>query len=244
MNLGTILTTSLLSLMLACGNLNEVLTDLETIGTPNPVPTQMEMANGLKAALVKGTEMGVTQLHQEGGFLNDAQVRIPFPEDVVKVKNTLIKLGFESKVEQVVNSLNAAAEDAVIEAKPLFVNAIKEMTIMDAKEILFGADTAATFYLKSKMRSDLESAFKPKISASLDKVNATKYWGDIIGTYNKIPLVNQVNEDLPAYVTDRAIEGLFLQIAKEEAAIRENPLERTTNLLKKVFGYADSESAN
>lgn len=241
MNLGTILTTAILSLLLSCGNLDEVLREIDNYGTSNTIPTQTEMANGLKAALVKGTEMGVSQLHQSGGFLNDPKVKIPFPEDLVKVKNTLVTIGLESQVEQVVNSLNAAAEDAVIEAKPLFVNAIKEMTIADAKEILFGTDTAATSYLKSKTRLGLEEAFKPKISASLDKVNATKYWSDVIGTYNKIPLVNKVNEDLPAYVTDKAIDGLFLQIAQEEAAIRENPLERTTDILKKVFGYADTE---
>ncbi|MEQ8907699.1 MAG: DUF4197 domain-containing protein [Vicingaceae bacterium] len=243
MNLGTILTTTILSLLLSCGNLDEVLREIDSVGTTSSIPTQNEMANGLKAALVKGTEMGVTQLHQSGGYLNDPKVKIPFPKDLEKVKNTLVNIGLEGQVDKVVNSLNEAAEDAVIEAKPLFVNAIKEMTIADAKEILFGTDTAATSYLKSKTRSGLEAAFQPKIKSSLDKVNATKYWGDVIGTYNKIPLTTKVNEDLPAYVTDKAIDGLFLQIAQEEEAIRENPLERTTDVLKRIFGYADSESA-
>jgi hypothetical protein len=242
MNLYLTLTTVTLSLVLSCGNLNEVMESIEDVSkTESSIPTQTEMANGLKAALVKGTESGVSQLHQAGGYLNDPKVKIPFPKDLVKVKNTLVDIGMESEVNKVVNSLNEAAEDAVIEAKPLFVNAIKEMTIADAKEILFGADTAATSYLKSKTRSGLETAFKPKIQTSLDKVNATKYWGDVIGTYNKIPLTKKVNEDLPAYVTDKAIEGLFLQIANEESAIRENPVQRTTDILKKVFGYADSE---
>ncbi len=243
MSLNTIFTTCLLSLFLACGNLNEAMKSMEDMTTPTPsaVPSTEEMAMGLKEALIKGTEMGVSQLNQSGGYLNDPQVKIPFPEDLVKVKNTLIDLGLQSKVDQVVNSMNAAAEDAVIEAKPLFVNAIREMTIDDAREILFGSDTAATFYLKQKTSAGLQNAFKPKIKTSLDKVNATKYWEDAIGTYNKIPLVTKVNEDLPAYVTDLAIQGLFLQIAEEEAAIRENPLERTKDILKKVFGYADGE---
>ncbi len=227
----------------ACANLDEVLRDIEqTTGTESIIPTQMEMASGLKEALIKGTSLGVNQLHETGGFLNDPQVKIPFPQDLEKVENRLRDLGLGSEVDQVVSTLNAAAEDAVIEAKPIFINAIKEMTFADAKNILFGNDTAATGYLIRKTRPGLESAFQPKIQNSLDKVNATKYWGDIIGTYNKIPFVNQVNEDLPAYVTEKAVDGLFLQIAKEEALIRENPLERTTSLLKKVFGYADSQS--
>lgn len=226
----------------ACANLEQVMKDFEqTTKVENIIPTQEEMGSGLKEALVKGTELGVNQLHQENGFLNDPKVKIPFPEDLVKVKKTLIDIGLESEVDKVVVSLNRAAEDAVIEAKPIFINAIKEMTFTDAKNILFGNDTAATNYLIRKTSPALESAFQPKIQNSLDKVNATKYWSDVIGTYNKIPFVNKVNEDLPAYVTHLAVEGLFLQIAKEEALIRENPIERTTSLLKKVFGYADSE---
>ena len=243
MNLNTIYTACLLSLFLACGTLQETMKSMEDMSSSSEstVPSTTEMASGLKEALIKGTEMGVDQLHQSGGFLNDAEVKIPFPEDLDKVKNTLIDMGLSSQVNKAVQSMNAAAEDAVIEAKPLFVNAIREMTIDDAKGILFGNDTAATTYLRGKTSAGLQAAFKPKIQTSLDKVNATKYWGDVIGTYNKIPLVTKVNEDLAGYVTDLAINGLFNQIAEEEAAIRDNPLERTSNLLKKVFGYADGE---
>ncbi len=230
--------------MTACGNLDQILQEIEnTTGTTTPaVPTQLEMSKGLKEALVKGTSMGVDKLNAAGGFLNDPKVKIPFPKDLVKVENTLRDIGLGSEVDKVVTSLNSAAEDAVIEAKPLFVKAITEMTFADAKNILFGADSAATKYLISKTRSGLEAAFQPKISNSLDKVNATKYWSDVIGTYNKVPFVNKVNADLPNYVTGKAVDGLFLQIAKEEAAIREDPIERTTSLLKKVFGYADTKS--
>ena len=234
-----------LFVLTACGNLDQILKEIEnTTGGTSMIPTEFEMANGLKEALVKGTNLGVDKLNVAGGFLDDPQVKIPFPKDLVKVENTLRDLGLGSQVEKVTESLNRAAEDAVAEAKPLFVNAIKEMTFQDVKNILMGSDSAATQYLVSKTRSGLESAFQPKIESSLDKVNATKYWTDVIGTYNRIPFVNKVNEDLPAYVTGLAVDGLFLQIAKEEMAIRENPIERTTSLLKKVFGYADSNSAN
>lgn len=229
----------------ACANLEQVMKDLEqTTKTESIIPSTEEMAMGLKEALAKGTEIGVSQLHQENGFMNDPKVKIPFPKDLEKVKNTLIDIGLESQVDKVVLSLNRAAEDAVVEAKPIFLNAIKEMTFNDAKNILFGNDTAATNFLIRKTSTSLEAAFQPKIQSSLDKVNATKYWGDVIGTYNKIPFVKKVNEDLPAYVTHLAVEGLFLQIAKEEALIRENPLERTSSILKKVFGYADSKDSN
>ncbi|KAA3651209.1 MAG: DUF4197 domain-containing protein [Bacteroidetes bacterium] len=236
-----------LSVLSACGNLDQIIKEIEntTNGTGvSMIPSEFEMASGLKEALEKGTNSGVNKLNVAGGFLNDPQVKIPFPKELVKVENTLRDIGLSSEVDRVVNSLNEAAEKAVIEAKPLFVNAIKEMTFQDVKNILIGSDSAATTYLNSKTRGDLVNAFQPKIKNSLDQVNATKYWTDIIGTYNKIPFVNKVNEDLPAYVTGKAIDGLFLQIAKEELAIRQNPIERTTSLLKKVFGYADSAASN
>lgn len=232
------------TVLTACGNLDQILKEIEnTTGTTTSIiPTQLEMSNGLKEALVKGTGLGVDKLNAVGGFLNDPKVKIPFPKGLAKVENTLKDIGLGSEVNRVVESLNRAAEDAVIEAKPLFVKAITEMTFQDAKNILFGEDSAATKYLISKTRTGLEAAFQPKISSSLDKVNATKYWGDVIGNYNKIPFVNKVNEDLPNYVTGKAVDGLFLQIAKEESAIRANPIERTTSLLKKVFGYAEGNN--
>jgi hypothetical protein len=231
------------STLVSCGNLEQILTELDkTVNTPaSIIPSEFEMSSGLKEALEKGTSMGVDKLNLAGGYLNDPRVKIPFPEDLVKVKNTLTDLGLGNQINKVTESLNRAAEDAVIEAKPLFVNAIKEMTFSDVKNILFGEKDAATNYLISKTRPALESAFQPKISNSLDKVNATKYWSDVIGTYNKIPFINKVNQDLPSYVTGKAVDGLFLQIAAEETAIRANPIERTTSLLKKVFGYADGK---
>jgi hypothetical protein len=237
----------IISSLYSCGNLDQILTEIDkTVNAPSSIiPTEFEIGSGLKEALEKGTSIGVDKLNIDGGYLNDPKVKIPFPEDLVKVKNTLTNLGLGGQIDKVTESLNRAAEDAVIEAKPLFVNAIKEMSFADVKKILLGQEkNAATNYLISKTRPALESAFQPKISSSLDKVNATKYWTDVIGTYNKIPFITKVNEDLPSYVTSKAIDGLFLQIAEEESAIRSNPIERTSSLLKKVFGYADSEKAN
>jgi len=233
------------SVVLSCGNLDEVMKTVESVMTEtSTTPTNFEIGNGLKEALIKGTSVGVDQLSQSGGYLNAPKFKIPFPKDAEKIENTLRTIGLGGEVDKVVVSLNRAAESAVVEAKPLFVNAIKEMTIQDVREILFGTDTAATAYLKQKTSNPLASAFQPKIQQSLDQVNATKYWNDIVSTYNKIPMVEKMNPDLANFVTERALKGLFMQIASEEIAIRENPMERTTALLEKVFGYAAEEKSN
>ena len=133
-------------------------------------------------------------------------------------------------------TLNRGAEDAAKEAKPIFISAIRSMTIQDAWGILKGEQDAATQYLKRTTSAQLKEKFSPVIQNSLDKVNATKYYGDLVGTYNKIPFVDKVNPDLNDYATDKAIEGLFVMVANEEKDIRQNPMARTTDLLKRVFG--------
>ena len=133
-------------------------------------------------------------------------------------------------------TLNRGAEDAAKEAKPIFIEAIRAMTIEDAWAILRGQDDAATQYLKRTTSGLLKEKFKPVIQNSLNKVSATKYYSDIVTRYNQIPLVQKVNPDLDDYATDKAIDGLFLMIAREEKNIRENPVARTTEILKRVFG--------
>ncbi len=228
------------SLILSCGNVHEIMKTIEDLSEKEIIPTEQEIAFGLKEALVKGTTLGVNTLSLEGGYLEDPKFKIPFPKDAQKIESTLRGIGLDNQVDKVVTSLNRAAEDAVTEAKPLFVDAIKQMTFAEVKEILFGADTAATAYLKGKTGVKLVEAFEPKIKPSLDQVNATKYWGDLISTYNKVPFVTKMNPNLSQFVTEQAIKGLFIKIAEEEMEIRENPLERTTDLLKKVFNYADN----
>jgi len=132
-------------------------------------------------------------------------------------------------------TLNRGAEDAAKEAKPIFISAIKAMTIQDAWGILKGEPDAATQYLKRTTTTQLKEKFKPVIKNSLNKVSATKYYGDIVLKYNTIPFTEDVNPNLDEYATDKAIEGLFTLIAKEEKNIRHDPVARTTELLKKVF---------
>jgi hypothetical protein len=131
--------------------------------------------------------------------------------------------------------LNRGAEKAATEAKPIFVDAITSMTVKDAWGILKGEDDAATNYLRRTTSTSLEAAFKPVITTSLEAVDATKYFTKIVNTYNKIPLVEKVNPNLEDYVTDKAMVGLFLLIEDEERQIREDPIARTSELLKKVF---------
>jgi hypothetical protein len=152
------------------------------------------------------------------------------------MENTIRKLGLNNLADDFILSMNRAAEDACNTASPIFIKAIKEMTITDGIQILRGADTAATNYLRSKTQNELTASFSPIIKNSLDKVEATKYWEKIITTYNKIPLVNKkINPNLTAYVTEKAMMGIYTEIAIQEKEIRANPLARTTALLKLVF---------
>jgi len=204
-------------------------------------PTGTEIGLGIKQALEIGTSKGADQLSAKDGFLGNLAVKILFPPEAQKVEKTLRSIGLGSLADNVITSLNRAAEDAAKEAKPIFLSAIKQMTIADATNILFGNKDAATSYFKRVTTDQLMEKFKPVISTSLNKVGATKYWGDAAGQYNKVPLVKPVNTDLSAYVAQKAIEGMFIQVAQEELKIRDNIGARSTTLLQKVFGYADKK---
>jgi hypothetical protein len=198
--------------------------------------SQEDAAAGIKEALSNGTTKGVNLVSKQDGYFGDATIKIPFPEDAKTVETKLRSMGMGKKCDDVILSLNRAAEDAAIKAKDIFIDAIKAMTVSDAINIVKGNDDAATQYLKSHTTAELIKQFKPIIEESLKKVNATKYWEDVITTYNKIPMVKKVNPDLAQYVTEKAIDGLFAKIAIEEKEIRKNPAARTSALLKKVFG--------
>lgn len=217
--------------------INQTLGDVnKSLGNSSAPLTTAEVANGLKEALIKGISKGSDLVSQVDGYFKNPEIKIPFPPEVKKVEDRLRQIGLGSEVDKFVMTLNRGAEDAAREAKPIFIEAIRAMTIEDAWAILRGEDNAATQYLRRTTSGSLKEKFKPVIQNSLNKVNATKYYGEIVTRYNQIPLVQKVNPDLDDYATDEAIEGLFLMIAKEEKNIRENPVARTTELLKKVFG--------
>ena len=195
-----------------------------------------DIAAGLKEALQVGTQRGTDQLSAVDGFFLNAAIKILLPPEVQKIEKTLRSMGFNKQVDDAILSMNRAAEDAAKSAAPIFIDAIKQITFNDALSILRGNDSAATSYLRQKTSVQLTLAFKPVIKQSLDKVNATKYWATLTGTYNKLPLGKKVNSDLPAYVTDKALSGIFYQVGLEEQKIRKDPVAQTTDLLKKVFG--------
>lgn len=216
--------------------INQAISDFgKTTGDTRP--TSSEVGEGLKEALLKGVSVGADKVSQVDGYLKDPQIKIPFPPDVKKVEDRLRQAGLGNQVDRFVETLNHGAEDAAKEAKPIFISAIQQMTIADAWAILKGEQDAATQYLKKTTSDQLKAKFKPVIQNSLNKVNATKYYSDLVNTYNKIPFVDKVNPDLDNYATDLAIQGLFTMIAKEEANIRANPVARTTDILKRVFAY-------
>ncbi len=197
--------------------------------------TVEEAGSALKEALVQGVTKGVAEVSQVGGYLLNPEIKIPFPPEAQNVEKKLRGIGLGGEVDKAVESINKAAEKAATEAKDIFVAAIKGLTIKDAMNIVGGENDAATQYLQRETTTSLESKFNPIIQASLDAVDATKHWSTVMSAYNKIPLVKKVNPDLTEYVTSKAIDGLFVMIAKEELNIRENPIARTTDLLKKVF---------
>ena len=198
--------------------------------------TEKDAADGIKEALVNGTGESVKTVSVLNGYWGNPEIKIPFPAEAQEMESKLRTVGMGKKVDEFNESMNRAAEKAASEAKPIFISAIKDMTVKDAINIVKGSDNAATMYLKNTTSPQLIDKFKPVIKSSLDNVNATKYWSDLITIYNKIPLVKKMNPDLTAYVTGKAIDGLFVMIAKEELKIRKDPMARTSELLKKVFG--------
>jgi hypothetical protein len=199
--------------------------------------TEKEAGQGIKEALLQGVSNAVLNLNKTDGFFGSEFYKMLLPPDAKKVETTLRKTGMGAQVDKAILAINRGAEDAVAYAKPIFIEAIKEMTLMDAMNIIKGPKDAATNYFKEKTKQQLIIAFSPSVKSSLDKVEATKYYADIMNTYNNFPTTfKKVNPDLPSYVVGKAVDALFDQIAKEEANIRENPVARTTEMLKKVFG--------
>jgi hypothetical protein len=195
-----------------------------------------DIVAGLKEALSIGAQNGANKLSSIDGFFANAAIKVLMPPEAQKVEKTLRSAGMGKLVDDAILSMNRAAEEASKSAAPIFVDAVKTMSFQDALGILKGSDTAATSYLKGKTTPALTSAFRPVIESALEKTGATKHWKTVMDAYNKIPLVSKVNPDLSGYVTDKALTGMFFQVATEEQKIRKDPAARVTETLKKVFG--------
>ena len=199
--------------------------------------TEAEAAQGIREALDQGVGRGISLLNKTDGFFGNQAYKLFLPAEAQRIENTLRQLGMGSMVDRAILQINRAAEDAVGYARPIFLDAIREITIADAINIIRGPNDAATQYFRQKTTEKLTAAFSPIIKSSLEKFSATKYYGEVVSTYNNFPTtLNKLNPDLPSYVVNKAVGALFDQVAKEEANIRANPVARTTEILKKVFG--------
>lgn len=204
-------------------------------------PTNDEIIQGLKEALNHGTNNSTAAVSKADGYLKNPRLFIPWPQEAVDMKNKLVKLGMQKKVDEFETSLNRAAEEAAKTAAPVFLSAIKNMTVSDGMAILKGADTSATHYLKNATSTELYTQYKPIVKDAINKVKVTQYWDPLVKKYNKLPGVKKQNPDLEDYVTKKAMAGLFLLVSDEEAKIRKDPAARVNDILKKVFGYADTQ---
>lgn len=204
------------------------------------IPSNSEVASGLKEALTMGIQKGVGTLSSTGGFLNNPLVKIPLPDEVKKVESAMRTMGLGSTVDNAIKAINTGAEQASKEALQVFVGAVRDMSFQDAMGILTGGNSAATNFLRNTTTQTLTEKFRPIIEKNLQSVGATKYWADVMNGYNLVSK-NKINPDLNAYVTQKALTALFLEVEKQENDIRNNPTARTTDLLKRVFNYADTK---
>jgi len=197
--------------------------------------TDSEIIDGLKEALEIGTSKAVTLVSKKNGYLNNPNIKIPLPENVQKAESILRNIGFGSKVDEFELSMNRAAERAAPRAKSIFWDSIKKMTFSDARKILDGQDDAATSYFQKKTSSQLQEAFKPIVNQAMSEVGVTQAYKSVDRKIRALPYTKSLSFDLDKYVTDKALDGLFLMLAEEEKKIRQDPAARVTDLLEKVF---------
>lgn len=211
---------------------------LESFGT-NKKQNELtlgEISEGLKDALRVGTENVVSRLGKVDGFNADSAVHIPLPDKLKTVKSVLSQVGMSYLLDELELKLNRAAETATPRAKELFWQAITEMTLDDAVSIYEGPEDAATRYFESKMSPALEEEMRPIIENCLAEVGAIQAYDRVMGQYRSLPFIPDVRTDLTSHAVARGMDGIFYYLAKEEAAIRKDPVKRTTDLLKRVFG--------
>lgn len=232
---------------------DQILKMLET-GVQESSLTQTEVVQGLKEALITGTNSSTTKLNAKDGYFKDPVAKILLPKEAQDIAENIRRIpGLGDKaMDDLLLRINRSAEDAAAEAKPIFINAVKNMTISEGMNVLKGKSsqttgfdsTAATVYLKQKTYNDLFNAFQPKIDVSLDKkivgnTSTNEAWAEITNLYNKVaPILgkSKVNTELSGYVTEKALEGLFYKIGEEEKSIRKNPYQYSKDILRKVFG--------
>lgn len=195
-----------------------------------------DASQGLKQALIQGAERAVSQLGTAGGFLNNPQVKIPLPASMQKAEKAMRMFGMGKQADELVVRMNQAAEAAVPEAKTLLVNAVKNMSVSDAKGILSGGEDSATQYFRKVTAGPMAEKFLPIVKKATENVDLAQQYNKFADMGSKYGLVNKDQANLEQYVTAKALDGVYLKIAEEEKAIRQDPMGQASNLLKKVFG--------
>jgi Protein of unknown function (DUF4197) len=203
--------------------------DLGSLGNADAV-------GGLKDALTQGSAAAVSQLGVENGFLGNDKVKIPLPDALKRIQGGLRLLGLQKQTDELITAMNRAAEQAVPEAKTLLVGAIQNMSVQDAKDILTGGDTAATDYFRRATSDQLTQKFLPIVTQATSKVGLAEKYNNLAGQGAKLGLVDAKQTNIENYVTQKALDGLFLMIAEKEKAIRQDPIGAATGMAQKVFG--------
>jgi hypothetical protein len=197
--------------------------------------TSSEMATGLKDALTQGAQAAVKQLGRTDGFLQNPKVKIPLPDNLKKAEKALRAFGMGKQADELVVTMNRAAEAAVPEAQTLLIDAVKKMTVTDAKTIVTGGDDAATQYFRKNTQAQLTDKFLPIVKEATDKVGLAQQYNSIAATAAQFGLVKGEDAKIENYVTQKALDGLYLMIAEQEKALRKNPVEATTSIAKRIF---------
>jgi len=239
--------TGFLAVVLAvsgCAGNSALLNDIgkiaeQALGQPGSALSIEDITGGLKQALSIGTGNVVSQLGQVDGFNADPVAHIPLPTALVKARNVASKVGLASSFNSLEDRMNQAAEKAVPLAKDLFVGAIQQMTLDDARGILQGSDDAATQFFRRTTGNQLRNSMRPIIDNSLGQVGAVRASQQLMSSYHRIPFAPPVEANLTEHVLDKGMDGIWHYIAVEESAIRQNPVKRTTDLLRRVFGSQD-----
>lgn len=195
-----------------------------------------DAASGLKQALTEGSAVAVAKLGVENGYLGNPKVKIPLPPSLQRVESAMRVMGMRRQADELVVTMNRAAEAAAPEAKALLVDAVKKMTVQDAKQILTGGDTAATEYFRRTTQKQLTERFLPIVKTATDRVGLAQQYNSIAGQGAALGLVREDQATIERYVTAKALDGLYLMIAEQEKAFRQNPLGASTDIVKRVFG--------
>ena len=228
--------------LFSCSIIEEASTTIlnPTNNSPSKIDlTNEEVISGLKEALNVGIKNAVNLSSVTDGFLKNDVIRLPFPPDAIKVREKAINFGLSKQVTTFEETLNRAAEEATKKALPIFIDAIKNMSVSDGFSILKDGEGAATKFLKSQTSNQLVIAFAPVVKEATTKVQLTAYWNPIITRYNSAMTLSggqKLDPDLDAYITQKAIDGLFYLVETEENKIRKDPLARVSDILVKVFG--------